>query len=265
MTTLVCWCGVDSRGPSSLYIASDSRFTWGTHKVKWDRGRKIAVRAEAAEILAFAGDVTLSQNLLLGLSQDPITDDGLHRALSQLTIGYGLGNLDGTAIVFARRIGSGMAARFLVTTHEYGSGHWQLEAQSIPTEESAILCAYGSGQRFALSEVRQWKAGIGGPTSRSVFSGFCDSLRNGKDSRSGPPPQLAGMYREFPAKEFGIVWDGKLVLAGLEPQADVELSSIEWRNDVFERCDPQTMKLTLGAQPHARKPSVARVTSRSMP
>jgi hypothetical protein len=30
MTSIVIWAGVDSHGPSSLYMAADSRITWGS-------------------------------------------------------------------------------------------------------------------------------------------------------------------------------------------------------------------------------------------
>lgn len=252
MTTLVCWCGLDSRGTSSLYIATDSRFSWGPG-VNWDRGRKLGIPLGAAEIYAFAGDVTLMQNLILGLCQSGMTDDGLHERLTRMTSGFHSAGLDGTALVFARRIGTGLHSNFIVTAHKYESGTWALYEHHIPTEHSDIVCAYGSGKSYAISEVRNWmNQDVSGRTSRSVFSGFCDALRYGKDPRSAAPPQLAGMYRQNPAKEFGIVWDGELVFAGLEPCGEVDLNSIEWRNDLMEICDYRTMTRMENAQRHAR-------------
>ncbi len=252
MTTLVCWCGVDSRGTSSLYIAADSRFSWGTNRT-WNNGRKLAVRVGNAEVLAFAGDVTLSQNLLLGLLDGPVTDALLHHRLTALSSEYQLSVLENTAVIFARRLGSGMASSFIVTAHECRAGVWNQLEHAVSTEISDVVCAYGSGGHYATSEVRRWMShGVSGRTSRSVFSGFCDALRSGRDPRTGGPPQLAGIFRTKPAQEFGIIWDGELSLGGMVPAPETDLDSIEWRNDLFERCDHRSTKRMIGAQPHAR-------------
>lgn len=252
VTTLVCWCGLDSRGASSLYIATDSRFSWGPG-LNWDRGRKLGIPLGTSEIYAFAGDVTLMQNLILGLRKSGMNDDGLHDRLTRMTSDFQSTGLNGTALIFARRIGTGLLSKFIVTAHEYFNGAWSFHEHPIPTEHSDIVCAYGSGKSYAISQVRNWmNQDVSGRTSRSVFSGFCDALRSGKDSRSAAPPQLAGMYRHDSAKEFGIIWNDELIIAGLQPEDDVDLNSIEWRNDLMEICDYRTMTRMEGAQRHAR-------------
>lgn len=40
MTMLVSWIGVDTHGPSSVYIAADSRISW-TQEHKFDFGKKV--------------------------------------------------------------------------------------------------------------------------------------------------------------------------------------------------------------------------------
>jgi len=253
MTTLVCWCGRDSRGPASLYIATDSRITWPGGST-WDSGRKLAVRAGRPEMLAFAGDVTLVQSILLALSEPEVTDASLRSRLEQLTAEYPWPqNLGGTAVVFARRVGSGMTGSFVVTAYEFRGPDWLQVQHPIPEGHSDIVCVYGSGATPALDEVRRWmEHDVSDRTSRSVFSGFCDALRRGKDPRTGGPPQLAGIYRSRPALEFGLIWNDGLFVAGTEPLATADLDSIEWRNDLFERCDPRTKARLIGAQRHAR-------------
>jgi len=252
MTALVCWCGVDSRGPSSLNITTDSRFSWSDKHV-WNLGRKLSVRASSAEILAFAGDVTFAHNLFLSIFQDHLTDATLSHGLGQLSKGYSPEQLRGTAVVFARRIEKGMNATFMVTAHEFKDGIWQVVEHAIPSRHSDVVCAYGSGGSGAMLEAKRWmEQDVSGRTSRSVFSGFCTALRFGADPRTGGPPQLAGIYRKGPATEFGIVWDDTLFIAGQNPPPDMDLHHIEWRNELLERCDPSTMKLIVGAQPHAR-------------
>jgi hypothetical protein len=253
VTTLICWCGLDSRAPSSLYIATDSRFSWPS-ATQWDRGRKLSVRTRDAAILAFAGDVTFGQNLLVGLSEDALSDGQLEERLHELSGSFPIGSLEGTAFVFARRVGEGMATQFVVTAHEYEDRSWRIRNHPIPTEYSDIICAYGSGRAIALSELRKWVSqDVSGRTSRSVFSAFCGALKGGQDPQTGGAPQLAAIYRQGPAREIGIIWDNELHLGGLPPPRGMDLTSVKWHNDLFEVCDPNTRSRHLGAQPHARR------------
>lgn len=184
MTTLVCWIGVDSRGPSSIYIATDSRFTWSSG-VSGGPGRKLSVRPISAEIIAFAGDVTIAQNMLLGLQEGPVDENILSNRLDALTRGFPAKDLAGTAIVFARRTRAGMSAQFAVSAIEFSRETWTTRKFEIPNV-SDVVCAFGSGSGHAKAEVRQWIE-ASDRTSRCVFSGFCDALRKAKDPRTGPP------------------------------------------------------------------------------
>ncbi len=255
MTTLICWCALDSRGPSSLYIATDSRFSWSSG-IQWDNGRKLSVRTPDPAILAFAGDVTFGQNLFAGLIQATHSDDQLEERLHKLSGNYPVDSLEGTTIVFARRIEEGMAAEFIVTAHTYKDRSWRIQNHQLPTENSDIVCAYGSGRAIAHSELRQWvNQDVSGQTSRSVFSAFCDALRSGQDPRTGGAPQLAALYRQGPAKEMGIIWDNQLYFGGLPPPRDMDLTSVQWHNDLFEVCNPNTLSRHPDAQPHASRRS----------
>jgi len=262
MTTLVCWCSRDSRGPAALYVASDSRFSWGT-TVNWDVGPKIHLRGTTPEIFAFAGDVTLGQSVLLqiGISspqpntnEASTTDDGMREFLDAVSPGYPHGRAaNDTVVLSARRIGEGMQANFAVSSFRYRSGNWELERHQLPVDNSDVVCAFGSGAKSAVSMVRDWmKEDVSGRTSRSIFSGFCDALRAGRDPLSGGPPQLAGIYRIEPAREFGVVWDGKFFVRGRSVETSNERTKFEWRNNLFERCDSETGARLENAQQHAR-------------
>ena len=56
MTLLVSWVGIDTHGPSSIYIASDSQISWGT-SAKFDLGRKVFAFSKWPDILGYCGDV----------------------------------------------------------------------------------------------------------------------------------------------------------------------------------------------------------------
>jgi hypothetical protein len=69
VTTLFSWTSVDARGPSALYIASDSRISWitatGHPTGRWDIGRKLFAPRISADAFGFSGDV-LFPSILLG-------------------------------------------------------------------------------------------------------------------------------------------------------------------------------------------------------
>jgi hypothetical protein len=63
MTTIVAWLGVDSRGPASLYLASDSRITWGP-STSWDVRRKLFVCRTQPYLFGYAGEAFAPTHLL---------------------------------------------------------------------------------------------------------------------------------------------------------------------------------------------------------
>ena len=74
MTLLASWIGVDSRKISSLYIASDSRISWGS-KTKFDSGRKVFGCKNHPIILGYCGDVLFPSMVISQLVD--LADSGL--------------------------------------------------------------------------------------------------------------------------------------------------------------------------------------------
>src|SRR5680860_817318 len=68
MTLIISWVGVDDnkegKKPASLYIASDSRYSWG-NSAKYDYGIKVFGSSRFPEIFGFCGDV-LIPSIILG-------------------------------------------------------------------------------------------------------------------------------------------------------------------------------------------------------
>jgi len=56
MTLLVSWLAVDSRRPSTVYIAADSRISWN-ESVKFGYGKKVFAFRNSPDILGYCGDV----------------------------------------------------------------------------------------------------------------------------------------------------------------------------------------------------------------
>jgi len=216
-------------------------------------------------MLAIAGDLALGQSLMLSLAAaaGELTDVIIGHDLSERSKAHPF-SLDGMAVVFARRIGKGMGAKFVVSSHAYAQGRWIHRVHDVPEGHSGIVCAFGSGAKHATSEVKKWAgADVSGRTSRSVYSGFCDSIRSGTDPATGGAAQLACIYRDWPAKEVGVIWNGEPTIAGIAPSEDAPIQDIEWRNTLFERCDPATGMPLNGAQRHARPYALSNVADLS--
>jgi hypothetical protein len=63
MTTLIAWSAIDQNATTAVYVASDSRLTWGTHGL-WDAGRKIFASEKFPEILGYTGDALFCSQVL---------------------------------------------------------------------------------------------------------------------------------------------------------------------------------------------------------
>jgi len=70
MTTLIAWIVYSATGerpelPRAIYVASDSRITWGSQARRWDAGRKVFNPSKAPHIFGYCGDVVFP-SLVLG-------------------------------------------------------------------------------------------------------------------------------------------------------------------------------------------------------
>jgi hypothetical protein len=117
-------------------------------------------------------------------------------------------------------------------------------------QASNVLWALGSGAKGFNNRYTAYEAGPTKGTSRAVFHCFCNTLFSGEDPLCGGAPQLVGIYRKPDSVgiAFGIIRDKKRYLYGAEVDQLPIYSSVEWRNDLFERCDGASMKLLSGAQ-----------------
>src|ERR1051326_4675762 len=93
----------------------------------------------------------------------------------------------------------------------------------------------GAGRNAIESRGADWLETDARDTSRSAVWSFCDALASGKDPFSGGAPQLVGIWRKGPAQNFGIIWQGRRYLAGLEVSQENSLNNLQWFNELFER------------------------------
>lgn len=269
MTTLLSWTGIDTHGPASIYIASDSRISWGLGK-HWNLGRKVFASKTSPEIFGYCGSVTFPIQILGQLIE--LIDNGLLLAENDCFIvklekirakieesyrNQPVSQHDVCEIIYASREGSRMSSTFHAAIIRVSRSGILTERCVLP-EVSGIIASAGTGKPSLKNSYAEWI----GPmlqdpkgrsrTSRSVFGAFCDALMSEADSYSGGAPQLVGLYREGPAKNFGIIYNESRFVNGIEVGSSPFLNNIEWRNSMFERCCGETMKILKNAQRQPR-------------
>ncbi|MAX53428.1 MAG: hypothetical protein CMH22_15740 [Methylophaga sp.] len=265
MTTLFSWTGIDTHGPASIYIASDSRISWEKNAT-WDVGRKLFASRNFPEVFGYCGSVSFPIQIIGQLIEH--IDEGLLFSESdsvEIKIEKVRGEIEkslnlmpkpqrGTCqILYATRLGNRMRSSFHAAKIKVAHERVSIEEIELP-EKSGLIASSGSGKASLNTWNEEW---IGKPnqdphqsgrTSRNVFSAFCDSLGSREDPYSGGAPQLVGIYREGPSKNFGVIHRGKRYLYGVEVASSNGLNSIEWRNELFERCCGETMEVLKKAQ-----------------
>jgi hypothetical protein len=255
MTSLAAAVAVDSRGPSALYVITDSRITWGSASERWDWGRKTFASSTSPDIFGYCGDayftpMALSQVLdltalnVIRLSQ--ISADERHsnflELLKNAIAASATQHMEDITVFHGSRDGEFMESRFrLWRTHmERASRVWKDEELQLTESASYLALLDGSGashvERYALAGSASKAAG----TSRAAMYSFTKSLRSGADPFSGGAPQLVGLWRKGLARQFGFCWNGQSYIAGMQVPSTADHSKVDWFNHLFERCDGRT-------------------------
>lgn len=264
MTSFVTWVGVDSRGPASLYFASDSRISWSTStNDKWDYGRKVFAASNSPDLLGYVG-YAFFPSLILGQIVSAIDTGVLYSNTESPeircnrifeTIKVSFGHLpqiskQSFTLFYATRENEGMKANFLLwVLSRTDDDRWFEESILVPRVSSTIKIS-GSGVDALTKWQSYWDSSSQGGTSRAVFSALCDSINSDIDPYSGGAPQLVGIFRKAEAQTMGVVIDQTPYLFGLPmPAEQSESSNIQWRNSLFERVKANG-NLVEGAKKH---------------
>jgi hypothetical protein len=264
MTSLICWVAVDSRGPTSVYLASDSRISW-LKSESWDTGRKVFASKSQPDIFAFCGDVLFASQKLSqvvdqldgGFLYDSETNPPLKHTKIFESIRLAFDDVPKKhkgdfTVVHCTRSGSNMMAGFGISKISWDSkAGWRQEDLRLP-KHSDLVDVLGSEQGAVMSWYERWKRSDVSGTSRSIFSAFCDALISGEDVRTGGAPQLVGIHRSGDPKTFGMVFGGKPFFLGERVNDPSRATGIDWYNELLERCDSQTLRRLGHAQAHAR-------------
>ena len=266
MTLLVAWAGIDPHGPSSIYIASDSRISWGA-AASFDYGRKVFAFARWPDALGYCGDVlfpSIALNQIVELADagllfapgfsckqkfqaivDKLND--LFQQYPQLHSGIAENSL---SIIHVSRDSADSKKFFCHTISWTSKRGWHGEESALP-QSSKVLFALGTGAGEFSKNYARYEAGTNGETSSAVFHCFCDTLAQTSEPFVGGAPQLVGIYRKPNSLGFtvGIIYNGKRYFLGAHIDNARNLDTVEWRNANFERCDGRTMDKLPDAQP----------------
>lgn len=265
MTTIASHLSIDSRGPCAIYIASDSRITWGNASRRWDAGQKTFASSASPDIFGYCGSAFFPTQIInqvtrqidAGLLYDEMNcaDERHGRWVS--TIKKSLENsvsaeVPDFKLFHASRTGSGMTCSFRLWEVSFQSDGqvWKDIEIDLQSDRSHFASVRGSGRdslrkQLAISN-HQEEAG----TSRHAFQALFQSIKAGRDSLSGGAPQIVGMYRIRSARSFGMIWEGNRYYCGCKLVAGSNYDSIEWFNERFERADGKTRKRLKGAKRH---------------
>jgi hypothetical protein len=259
MTLLLSWVAKDSRKISSVYIASDSRFTW-TKTQKFDYGRKVFALQNSADILGYCGDVLYPTIVLTQLSEMdkhgilfPKNSKNRERVeilFDQLTKRF---EEYPSATAMNRSLEIIHVSRdnntdFICFVYKWTKNRgWSKKEHVIPNGSDKVIIL-GSGKDEFYRRYLQYYNGNNGKTSRALFQCLCHTLLKIQDMQCGGPPQLVGLYNKFNGKNFGIIYENKRYFLGKELEQNEDLNNIEWRNELFERYNGASKKILNGAQ-----------------
>jgi len=261
MTLIVSWIGIDSRGPASLYMMSESRISWqNSGKVEaWDYGKKVFAFKNSPDIIGYCGDVLFPMQVISHIVD--IADNGvlfynitsadkrferIKYKIKELLEPYPEKYLNKSfSILYGTRINRLEFACFELTWSK--KDKWNDRKVSY-SEYSDKLFVLGSGSDEFNAKYESYQKSEIGRTSRAIYQCFCDTLSNIKDNLCGGAPQLVGLYRINNAINYGLVYNDNRYLSGIQVDNLGNYENIEWRNELFERFDGRKKKILPNAQ-----------------
>lgn len=264
MTLIVAWIGADDKKNgkeiSSLYFASDSRYS-SSSTTKFDYGIKVFGASSFPEIFSFCGDV-LFPSIVLGqiipqidtgilLNETDNCDKKNNKIFNYIKTSLEsypdtfLG--DSFTILHGTRYQKTFKLFRFVYTKNLGVRSTEVPLGNISTK----VYSDGSG---ATEFNKNWSNIWDNPkhndfgTSRAIYHCLHKTLEEIKDPSTGGLSQVIGLYRIKNSRLFGIVKDNNKYIYGKLSNEDINSEKIEWRNQNFERIDPETLKIIEGAQ-----------------
>jgi len=265
MTSVAIAVGVDSRGPASLYMITDSRITWTDANGYWDRCQKAFISRSSPDIFAYMGDAFFPPAVIRQICEQ--ANHGLfisaieHAEVRHLAFRkriqasireYHSDIIADFSIFHAARESEFMSSKFRLWEIKYyaKSKRWKTIERDIQNWRSTLVVAAGSGGNIVKRFLDERNSGRANGTTRAAIAAFCDALASKRDPNTGGPPQLVGMWRKGAPKQFGFIWNRASYFGGLEIPKNANTTKVRWFNCKFEICDGSTGKRFPSAKVH---------------
>lgn len=278
MTLIVSWVSTDDKPSgkkvSAIYFCADSRFSWTPTGKVYDMGKKVYNCKKYPEIFCFCGDVDFPINTIQGLV-DEIDNDltfekdaqiEVKRSVITEFISQSLQNYpkEVLAQTFSIFHASCLKQEFYITEYPFDGNGIKVVDHVLPGISQKVFSAGSGSELFDNMWREACKSNVNEQyTSRNVYNCFSKAVeeckhhpKDKKLSMVGGCPQLVGLYRGGKTQLYGIIKDGERYIHGRKVNYSPSLNNIEWRNDNFERVDPETMTLLAGAPPQPFAPRV---------
>ena len=258
MTLVASWIGIDTHGPSSAYIVSDSRISWDGGYI-YDYGKKVFASKQYPELFGYAGDVLFPSIVLSQIIE--MIDSGLlfrdnmtcaeKNKIIYEKLRYSFAKyptLAGLKAIQIIHISRDTTFERYPQFHHYqmtwsSKTDWECEEKPIPPS-SGLLFVLGTGKKEFDENYKLYQDGKNRSTSRNVFHCFITTLDKIKCKACGGAPQLVGIYRRpcTNGNNYGIIYKGKRYYLGMEVPKEAQYDNIEWRNENFELCGGQSKR-----------------------
>ncbi len=268
MTTLIAWIALDSRGPSALYFASDSKVSWSGGSTRENSCRKVFASRAHPHAIGFYGDVPFATHVIDQVLN--LIDHGLvfspgdsseiqHQRVAEAikgmhASGFGIAPRK-VSILHAIRTVRGNYSRFRIWQLSFDGLSWRDVEITIFYDRSNLIGAWGTGEGAIRSAYDKWfRSGQSG-TSRTIYSALCDALQLEEDTQTGGAPQLVSIRRDATCADcIGSIYRGRRYFMGsqIEPKDSIDLNVVEWRDELFNRIDGNTMTQLHGSQKQVR-------------
>lgn len=268
MTLIAGWLACDQRGPASVYIVSDSRFSWGT-TAHYNYGRKLFSLKSSPDILGYCGDVVFS---MAAISQVvSLADAGLlfsvthssaersKKIFSQFEIQFR--DYPSTLPIMIYHFSRDLDHSFKCYCFSWTTGiRWQYQEIPLTLYQSSLVFQDGSGKDEFKTMYRKYQKGDLRETSRNVFQCFCHTLSTINDPNCGGAPQLVGLYRsKFNGIDFGIIYNNNRYCNGAPINDILNVDGFRWYNSNFEICNGNTLTVNPDAM-HQPNPNITMAT-----
>lgn len=278
MSVLVVWRNIVNERVTSVYMASDSRFSFGQHH--FDHGKKVFACKNDASLFGYCGGVEYATYIIQSVV-DLIEAGVLYKKNDTCETRvkivtekfgelwkhyYGIIESRNTEIVYCTTATNTKSSQiYLINITKAGVISFKpIDHETIKGPRSTDYiqyCVIGSGGDAFSTELTKYygtiikeKNQFAYITSRVMFQILSKIVKESDNSKDyGGFPQLAYIYnnKRSRTKLCGVIFNDECCLGGcsVEIASDNDFAdTLKWFNENFELCDPHTKKKKEGAQ-----------------